>query len=98
MSIMLRAIFPYLFLLLYLLIPFDNYIRALPNVLMVVLVAAFPFVVRRKDFEKIKTIPGIIFFLLFIFLCLNSLFADRLWNDFNIIKKNNDEKFDQKRI
>ncbi len=87
MRILLSAIYPYAFLLLYLIIPFDNYIRALPNILLAILVVAFPFIVKKEDFNKLKSLPIAIFFGLFAYLCLNSFFAGRLPDDFNIIKK-----------
>ena len=56
MKVLLSAIYPYIYLLLFFTIPFDDYVRALPNILLVVLVLAFPFVVKKEDFEKIKPI------------------------------------------
>lgn len=87
MRILLSAIYPYAFLLLYLIIPFDNYIRALPNILLVILVLAFPFVVKKEDFKKLKSLPIVIFFGLFAYLLINSFAAGRFPEDFNIIKK-----------
>lgn len=87
MRILLSAIYPYAFLLLYLIIPFDNYIRALPNILLAILVLAFPFIVKKEDFKKLKSFPIAIFLLLFAYLCLDSFFSGRLPEDFNIIKK-----------
>lgn len=87
MKILLGAIYPYAFLLLYLIIPFDNYIRALPNILLAILVVAFPFVVSKKDFTKLKSVPVLIFFSFFLFLIVNAAIFGRLESDFNIIKK-----------
>lgn len=87
MRILLSAIYPYIFLLLYFVIPFDNYIRALPNILLAFLVIAFPFVVKKTDFKKLKSLPIVIFFGFFVYLCVNSFLADRWFDDFNIIKK-----------
>lgn len=87
MRILLSAIYPYVFLLLYLIIPFDNYIRALPNILLGVLVVAFPFIVRKSDFKKLRTGPIVAFLSFFSFLIINSLIAGRLEEDFHIIKK-----------
>jgi len=74
-------------MLLYLIIPFDDYVRALPNLLLAGLVLTFPFVVDKKDFKKIK---GVSFFLYLIFVCYllgNSFFSDRLESDFVVINK-----------
>ncbi|MCB0464685.1 MAG: O-antigen ligase family protein [Aequorivita sp.] len=87
MRILLSAIYPYAFLLLYLIIPFDNYIRALPNILLAILVIAFPFIVKKDDFKKLKSLPISIFLLLFAYLCIDSFIGGRLPEDYNIIKK-----------
>lgn len=87
MRILLSAIYPYAFLLLYLIIPFDNYIRALPNILLGILVVAFPFVVKKSDFKKLKSLPILIFVGLFAFLLINSFVAGRFLEDYNITKK-----------
>ena len=87
MRILLSAIYPYAFFLLYLIIPFDNYVRALPNILLGILLIAFPFVVKKSDFKKLVSLPSILFFLFFLFLILNAELYGRLETDFNIIKK-----------
>lgn len=87
MRILLAAIYPYAFLLLYLIIPFDNYIRALPNILLVILVVAFPLSVKKDDFKKLKSLPIAAFIALFAYLVIDSFIGGRLPEDFNIIKK-----------
>ncbi|MGO3184537.1 MAG: O-antigen ligase family protein [Aequorivita sp.] len=87
MRILLSAIYPYAFLLLYLIIPFDNYIRVLPNILLAILVIAFPFIVKKEDFKKLKSLPVAIFLGFFAYLCINSLVTGRWFDDFYIIKK-----------
>jgi O-antigen ligase len=87
MRILLAAIYPYAFLLLYLTIPFDNYIRALPNILLLILVVAFPFIVKKEDFKKLKSLPIAMFLGFFAFLCINSIIAGRMPEDYIIIKK-----------
>src|SRR5690606_5679652 len=87
MRILLSAIYPYAFLLLYLIIPFDDYIRALPNILVAILVIAFPFVVKKEDFKKLKSLPILLFVGFLAYICLNSFFSGRIQEDFNIIKK-----------
>src|SRR5690554_4610356 len=87
MRILFSAIYPYAFLLLYLIIPFDNYIRALPNILLVILLVTFPFIIKKSDFKKIRILPIAVFAALFVYLCVNSLAADRWLEDINIIKK-----------
>lgn len=87
MRILLSAIYPYAFLLLYLIIPFDNYIRALPNILVAILFIAFPFIVKKENIRKLKSLPTAIFLGLFAYLCINSFISGRLPEDFNNIKK-----------
>ncbi|SDE47693.1 O-antigen ligase family protein [Ulvibacter litoralis] len=87
MKILLGAIYPYAFLLMYLVLPFDNYLRVLPNILLGILVVAFPFVVSKSDLKKLTTTPALFFSSFFLFLILNSLVFGRFETDFNIIKK-----------
>lgn len=87
MRILLSAIYPFAFMLLYFIIPFDNYIRVLPNILMGILVVAFPFIVKKEDFKKLKSIPLIIFLGLFVYLLLDSFLAGRIEEDYKIINK-----------
>lgn len=87
MRILLSAIYPYAFLLLYLIIPFDNYIRALPNILLAILLIAFPFIVKKDDFQKLKSLSIVIFLGFFTYLLIDSFASGRLPDDFNIIKK-----------
>ncbi|MAN58483.1 MAG: hypothetical protein CMC08_01455 [Flavobacteriaceae bacterium] len=87
MRILLSSIYPYAFLLLYLTIPFDDYMRALPNILLVVLLAAFPFVVKKSDFQKLKKAPAILFGIFLIYITINSWLAGHFDTDLNIIKK-----------
>ncbi len=87
MRILLSAIYPYVFLLLYLIIPFDNYIRAFPNIVLGILVIIFPFIVRKSDFKKLRTGPIAVFLGFFAFLLINSFISGRLNDDFNIIRK-----------
>jgi len=74
-------------MLLYLIIPFDNYIRVLPNILMGILVIAFPFIVKNEDFKKLRSLPIAIFLGLFIYLFLDSFLAGRFQEDSKIINK-----------
>jgi len=87
MRVLLASIYPFAFLLLYFIIPFDEYIRALPNLLLGIIVVAFPFIVEKSDFKKIIRKPALLFLVFFGFLALNSLFFGRLEEDFYILKK-----------
>ena len=87
MRILLSSIYPYVFLLLYLTIPFDNYMRALPNILLVVLAVSFPFVVTKADFQKLKRLPTLLFIVFVLFLFILALITGRLAVDSPVIEK-----------
>lgn len=87
MRILLASIYPYAFMLLIGLLPFDDYVRALPNILLAVLAVAFPFVVRRGDLLKIRTLPVFIATAFVVYLTLNAVFNNRLPSDFEVVQK-----------
>ncbi len=87
MRVLLTALYPYVFMMLYLIIPFDEYARALPNILMAILLIAFPFVIKKKDFNKLLRKPMIILVLFFVVLLINSIFQGNFSQDFGIINK-----------
>ncbi len=87
MKVLLRAIYPYIYLLLFLTIPFDNYVRVLPNILMAALVVIFPFVVAKSDLSKVRKIPAIAFFLFLVYIALNAVIFNRISEDFVTINK-----------
>jgi O-antigen ligase len=87
MRILLASIYPYAFFLLLLLIPFDGYVRILPNILIGIIVVAFPFVVKPADFKKLVKLPTLLFFGLILFLVLNTLFLGRAEDNITVISK-----------
>ncbi len=89
MRILLQSIYPYMFLLLYLTIPFDNYMRALPNILLIALALAFPFVVSKNDFRKLKRLPTLLFIGLVLFVLGQALVLGRLQIDSPVLEKIN---------
>jgi len=84
--ILLAAIYPYVFILLYFIIPFDEYVRALPNILMLILVVAFPFIIKKEDFKKISKNSMLLLVFFIAFLLINSSIQGRLELDFVFIK------------
>tara|TARA_R110000787_G_scaffold109035_1_gene217508 strand:+ start:15156 stop:16394 length:1239 start_codon:yes stop_codon:yes gene_type:complete len=84
--ILLAAIYPYVFILLYLIIPFDEYVRALPNILMLILIIAFPFIITKKDLKKISISSTLLVVFFIVFLLANSLIQGRFELDFVFIK------------
>ncbi len=87
MKILIKAIYPYLFLVLYLVIPFDNYIRAFPNLLLGLLVLFFPFAFCKKEFLKLDKIPTLIFITFFVYLFVSAFLLSRFQYDFDTLKK-----------
>lgn len=87
MRILLASIYPWIYVLLFLTIPFDNYVRVLPNILMGILVVTFPFIVKKAHFKKLNKIPALLFALFCVYIVLNALSFGRLPEDFVLIKK-----------
>ena len=52
-----------------------------------ILVVAFPFIVKKEDFKKLKSLPIAIFIGLFVYLFLDSFLAGRIQEDSKIINK-----------
>ncbi|PVW15130.1 O-antigen ligase family protein [Marixanthomonas spongiae] len=87
MKILLSAIYPYVYLLLFVTIPFEDYIRALPNILLGILVVTFPFIIKKEDFKKIDRSLILLLVLFFGYLIGNAAVSGTLAEDFSIIKK-----------
>jgi len=87
MRILLASIYPYIYVLLFLSIPFDNYVRVLPNILMGILVVTFPFIIKKEHFTKLNKIPTLLFAAFCIYLVINATIFNRLEDDFVMIKK-----------
>ncbi len=86
MRILLAAIYPYVFILLYLVIPFDEYVRVLPNILMLILIVIFPIIINKKDLKKIAKVSMFLLILFIIYLLINSFVQGRLEIDFVYLK------------
>ena len=87
MRILLASIYPFAFMLLFVIIPFDDYIRALPNILLIVLTISFPAIIKREHFQKIKKAPLFLLLLFFGYIITNSLISGRFDTDLSILKK-----------
>jgi len=87
MRILLASIYPWIYVLLFLTIPFDNFVRVLPNLLMGILVVTFPFIIRKEHFKKLNKIPALLFAVFCLYLVINAALFDRLQEDFVLIKK-----------
>ncbi len=86
MKILLKALYPYIFLLLFLIIPFDNYIRAFPNILLGLLVILFPFVACLKDIKKRLYKASLLLLLFVLFLGVSAVLTGRFYMDLNNLK------------
>ena len=86
MRILLAAIYPYVFILLYFVIPFDEYVRVLPNILMLILIVIFPLIINKKDLKKIAKVSMFLLILFIIYLLTNSFVQGRLEVDFVYLK------------
>ncbi|TDI72093.1 MAG: hypothetical protein E2O86_00680 [Bacteroidetes bacterium] len=87
MKILLASIYPWIYVLLFLTIPFDNYVRILPNILMGILVVTFPFIIKKEHFTKLNKTPTLLFAAFCIYLVINATIFNRLEDDFVWIKK-----------
>ncbi|MGV6828237.1 MAG: O-antigen ligase family protein [Flavobacteriales bacterium] len=82
-----KSIYPYLFLIFCFALPLDKYASAAPNILLLSLIALFPFVVNKDDFKKLHS-KGILFFaVLLLYILINSILFQDFNRDITIIKK-----------
>tara|TARA_R100000935_G_scaffold36196_1_gene56948 strand:+ start:49503 stop:50651 length:1149 start_codon:yes stop_codon:yes gene_type:complete len=63
--------------------------RALPNILLIALALAFPFVVSKNDFRKLKRLPTLLFIGLVLFVLGQALVLGRLQIDSPVLEKIN---------
>lgn len=75
-----KTSYPFLFGLLFFLTPFDDYVRALPNILLVVIAIGFFLIAEKRDFKKLKNPIFILFSCFLIYLLCNSLITGH-WNE-----------------
>ena len=87
MKVLASSIYPYLCFLLFLTLPFDDYFRALPNLLLVLLLGLFPFVIQRSEFKNWHKSPVIWVLAFLLFVVLQAWFLGRWGQDFVVIKK-----------
>lgn len=87
MKVIFSSLYPYIFILLLLLIPLDSHARALPNILLIILGASFLFIVTKKDLQNCKHAVFLIFIGFVFFIIVSSFVQSRLLTDLSIIKK-----------
>src|SRR5690606_25460693 len=78
-----ERIYPYLFAIFCFVIPFEHSARALPNILLLLLIAFFPYQNLKKSLKRFKK-ELIYSFLLIGIITINTLLFQR-WEDFDII-------------
>ncbi|MEZ4795092.1 MAG: O-antigen ligase family protein [Flavobacteriaceae bacterium] len=73
--------------MLYFTIPFDGYLRAIPNIILIVLGVLFPFVVERRHFAKFRKTPSLLWLVFFMLITAQMLIWQRTADDWGIIQK-----------
>jgi len=87
MQAILRTIYPFLYLFFCFALPLDKYATAVPNIVLIALVAFFPFVVKKSDFKKLVKREVLLFAGFVIYISLNSALFHDFTNDMTIISK-----------
>lgn len=87
MKIILKNIYPYFFYLFCFVIPLDKYATAVPNIILIVLLALFPFVVKKGDFKKLLKKEVMLFMVLIAFISINMLLFQNIEKDIIIVQK-----------
>lgn len=82
----LNKIYTILFSIFFATIPITEHIQAIPNILMLALIAFFLFVVKRDDWKKLD-LKIMIALLILIFIVLLGYFGNKRWEDFSFLKK-----------
>src|SRR5690554_266589 len=80
-----ERIYPYLFAIFCFVIPFEHSARALPNILLLLLVVFFPYQNLKKSIKGYKK-ELIYSFLLIGIITINTLLFQR-WEDFSLIQR-----------
>ena len=83
----LRNIYPYLYLLFVFALPLDKYAPAAPNIILLTLIATFPFVVKAENFKILQKKEVAIFVVLIAYAILNSLLFHDFIEDKKVIQK-----------
>jgi len=87
LRVLFASIYPYIFLLLFVSLPFDNYLRAVPNILLITLGILFPFIVQKKHLQKLKIRPTILWLAFFASVVFVVLISQRWAVDVKVVNK-----------
>lgn len=74
-------VYTFIFSLLCIVVPFTDSGEAIPNIVLAVCLAVFPFVVKNKDFNQLKQ-RSIVVFILFALSILIEILIFQRWEDF----------------
>lgn len=87
MKVLLSALYPYLYVFFCFLLPLDQYAKSVPNIVLIALIAIFPFIVKKEMFHSLKKNELYIFIALVVFITINSLLFNDISEDISVIKK-----------
>lgn len=82
-----RSIYPYVYILFIFLISLSKYASAVPNIVLILLIALFPFVIKKNHLQRLKTTPVYLFIALLLLILFNTLFFNRVEQDASIVIK-----------
>ena len=87
MKAVISSVYPYLFLFFCFILPLDKYATAAPNLILIALIVLFPFVIKKRHLQKLKSIPFIILGSLILMVLFNSIIFNEFQEDMPIIRK-----------
>ena len=87
MRVIALSIYPYLCFALFFTLPFDDYFRALPNILLIALALMFPFVMDKGQLKSVLRSTWVWVLAFLGFVVVQSLVLKRFDQDFVVIQK-----------
>ena len=87
MRVIALSIYPYLCFALFFTLPFDDYFRALPNILLIALALMFPFVMDKGQLKSVLRSTWVWVLAFLGFVVVQSLVLERFDQDFVVIQK-----------
>lgn len=87
MRVIALSIYPYLCFALFFTLPFDDYFRALPNILLIALALMFPFVMDKAQLKSVLRSTWVWVLAFLGFVVVQSLALERFDQDFVVIQK-----------
>lgn len=87
MKQIIEKVYPFVFFAMILVLPFEQYIIAVPNIILLVLVILFPIAVNKTDFQKLNKPSYILYTVFAVYLILNSIVFGKLDENLSTILK-----------